>query len=253
MKMPLNIFARLFPKIEDHVDPKNIPAHIAVIMDGNGRWATRRGLPRIAGHRAGVEALKRTLRACADLGVKHLTVYAFSTENWERPKNEVDFLMALFSETIDRELAELKRNKISIRFLGRLSDLPQELQGKIAKAMGETRDGAQFNLNIMVNYGGRAEIADAVNKIRDGRRETGDEKAEIDEKDISNNLYTAGIPDPDLLIRTAYERRISNFMLWQIAYSELYFTRKLWPDFGREEIIKAIIDYQGRERRFGKI
>ena len=252
-----DLFAKLFPKSQATLDPEKMPSHVAIIMDGNGRWATRRGLPRVAGHRAGAEALKRCVRACADLGIKNLTVYAFSTENWERPKDEVNFLMSLFSEMIDRELAGLKRNKVWIRFLGRLSRLPKELQDKIAMASDETREGAKFNLNIMVNYGGRAEIVDAVNSIvkemRDlpAGRQGG--RREIGEGDISKNLYTAGLPDPDLVIRTAWERRISNFMLWQIAYSELYFTKTLWPDFGMEALKAAVLDYQGRQRRFGRI
>jgi undecaprenyl diphosphate synthase len=251
--MLFRFFRKVFFNSAVVLDKKRMPQHVAVIMDGNGRWATRKGLPRVAGHRMGAEALKRTITACGDLGIGYLTVYAFSTENWERPKNEVDFLMSLFSENIDNQLDELMKNNIRIRFLGRLKSFPEDLQGKMLNAMDRTRGNTALNVNIMVNYGGRAEITDAVNKIRDGRREMGDEKKPIDEMDISDNLYTAGIPDPDLLIRTAYERRISNFLLWQIAYSELYFTRTLWPDFDKDELMLAVADYQKRQRKFGKI
>jgi len=222
----------------------NVPAHVAIIMDGNGRWAEKKRLPRFAGHRAGVQALKRTVAACEDLKIKHLTVYAFSTENWGRPRGEIDKLLSLFSETIDGELKQLERRGIRIRFLGRLSDFPKELQAKMESVSESTRGNSGLNLNIMVSYGGRAEIVEAA------ARASGEE---ISEGSISRNLYTAGIPDPDLLIRTANERRVSNFLLWQIAYSELYFSKLLWPDFDRAELVRALADYQKRERRFGKV
>jgi len=247
-----NLISRIFGSALPQLDPLKIPAHIAIIMDGNGRWATQRGLPRVAGHRMGAESLKKVISACGDVGVKFLTVYAFSTENWERPKSEVEFLMSLFSEMLDKEIKDLSAKGVRIRFLGRLDRFPQELRMKMEKAMFDTTVNDAFNLNIMVNYGGRAEIVDAVNKIT-GIRDKGSGVREINEKMISDNLYTAGLPDPDLLIRTAYERRVSNFMLWQIAYTELYFTKTLWPDFGKGELIKAIADYQERVRRFGRI
>ncbi len=246
-------FSRVFSRKPKDLDPNKIPRHIAIIMDGNGRWATKRGIPRVAGHRAGAEALKRIVRACGDIGVKHLTVYAFSTENWERPKNEVDSLMSLFSEVIDRELKELRERKIRIRFLGRLQYFPEELRLKMHSAMKETEANSEFNLNIMLNYGGRTEIVDAFVKILDQVKSGKLNVGGINEETIAQNLYTAGIPDPDMLIRTAYERRISNFLLWQIAYAELYFTKTLWPDFDKKKLTAAIIDYQERVRRFGRI
>jgi undecaprenyl diphosphate synthase len=243
------LFPGLFPSNSRKLDPEKIPKHIAVIMDGNGRWATGRGLPRAAGHKAGIEALKKTVKTCVEIGVKYLTVYAFSTENWERPKNEVDFLMSLFKESIDREMETLQKAKVRIKFLGRTEDFPQELQKKMRSAEERTQSNANLDLNIMVNYGGRAEILDAVAKVVEGVKEG----QPLSEELVAQNLYTAGIPDPDLLVRTAYERRISNFLLWQVAYSELYFTKTLWPDFGGKELFAAIKDYQARVRKFGRV
>lgn len=222
------------------------PQHIAVIMDGNGRWAQKRGLPRIAGHRAGAESLRSCVKACAEFGVGYLTVYAFSTENWRRPKEEVDFLMQLLSQTIDREIDELNKNQVRLRFLGRIKKLNPELQKKIAGAMEKTKGNRGLNLSVMLNYGGRAEIVDAVNAAvkRGGQK--------ITEEDISAALYTHELPDPELLVRTAYEMRVSNFLLWQIAYAELHVTKTLWPDFRREHLAEAIRDYNGRVRKFGK-
>lgn len=224
-----------------------IPAHIAIIMDGNGRWAQKRALPRIAGHRTGAESLKSCVKACAEFGVKYLTVYAFSTENWRRPKEEVSFLMNLLSQTIDREIEELDKNKVRLRFLGRINELSQELQDKIDWAMKKTEKNKGLNLSVMLNYGGRAEIVDAVNEIvgRDGA-------TKVREQDISAALYTKELPDPDLLVRTASEMRISNFLLWQIAYSELYVTDVLWPDFRREQLAEAIQAFGSRVRKYGK-
>ncbi len=234
---------------------ENTPQHIAVIMDGNGRWAKERGKPRIAGHREGAESVRAVLKACAEFGVKYLTLYAFSTENWRRPDEEVDFLMALFSRTIDREIDELMENQVKLNFLGRLSKFSPGLQKKMKEAMEKTKNNKRITLNVMVNYGGRAEIIDAVNKLRDPstpRLRSGLGASAICEEDISKNLYTAGMPDPDLLVRTASEMRVSNFLLWQIAYSEIYVTKKFWPDFRREELAKAIEAYQKRVRKFGK-
>ncbi len=227
----------------------NPPQHIAIIMDGNGRWAERRGLPRIAGHKRGVDALYRTVMACGELGVKYLTVYAFSTENWERPEDEVDFLMSLLSETIDKWMDELMKNQVCLKFFGRLSDLSPSLQGKISEAMRKTSLNKGLNLNVMVNYGGRAELVDALKEtIKEGKNIN-----EIEEEDITKHLYTKDIPDPDLLIRTAGEMRISNFLLWQIAYAEFFVTETLWPDFDRRELLSAIADYQKRMRKFGMV
>ncbi len=227
--------------------PDNIPTHIAIIMDGNGRWAKQKGLPRAAGHKEGVASLKEVLKACAEVGVKYLTVYAFSTENWGRPKAEVDFLMALFSQTIDRQVAELMEAKVRLRFLGRLDEFSTPLRKKMQEAMEKTKNNDRINLNVMVNYGGRAEIADALQElVNEGVRK-------IDEKAIGAHLYTRDIPDPDLLVRTASEMRVSNFLLWQIAYAEIHVTPVLWPDFRREQLLLAIEEYQKRERRFGKL
>jgi len=224
----------------------NIPQHIAIIMDGNGRWAEQRGLPRVAGHREGAASLRAVLRACAELGVKYLTVYAFSTENWSRPQEEVDFLMNLFSQTIDREIEELIKNGVRLNFLGRLEKFSESLRKKMYEAMEKTKGNDRITLNVMVNYGGRAEIVDAFNQmLKEGRKE-------VDEETLKQYLYTKDIPDPDLLIRTANEMRVSNFLLWQIAYSELYVTPVLWPDFRKEQLLAAIEDYQKRVRKFGK-
>ena len=231
------------------MDKKVIPQHIAIIMDGNGRWAKQRGKPRIFGHREGAESLRVILKTSAEIGVKHLTVYAFSTENWGRPQEEVGFLMGLFSQTIDRELDELMKSGVRLQFLGRLNKFSKELQAKMMAAMAKTKNNQRITLNVMVNYGGRAEIVDAVKKII-AEKKSADE---IEEKTISEYLYTAGVPDPDLLIRTASEFRVSNFLLWQIAYSEIYVTPVLWPEFRREQLLAAVEDYQARERRFGKL
>jgi undecaprenyl diphosphate synthase len=225
----------------------SLPAHVAIIMDGNGRWARRRGLPRVAGHRAGAEALRRSVKACAELGIKYLTVYAFSTENWRRPKEEVGFLMQLLSQAIDGEIDELDRRNVRVRFLGRIEELSQELQDKIARAMEKTTKNSGLNLSIMLNYGGRAEILDAVNGLLKQKK-----GGVVTEEEISNALYTHALPDPDLLIRTASEMRVSNFLLWQIAYAELYVTKTLWPDFGKQHLIDAVKEYGRRVRKFGK-
>jgi undecaprenyl diphosphate synthase len=235
------------------MDSTKIPQHIAIIMDGNGRWAKKKGLPRIAGHKEGVSSLKVVLKACAEIGVNFLTVYAFSTENWGRPKEEVDFLMLLFSQTIDRQIKELMEAEVRLCFLGRLHEFSPKLQQKMKEAMDKTKENKRITLNVMVNYGGRAEIVDAVNEIiREQQGEAGRSR-EITEEGISKRLYTKNIPDPDLLIRTASEMRVSNFLLWQIAYAEIYVTADLWPDFRKEQLVEAIKAYQKRERRFGKV
>jgi undecaprenyl diphosphate synthase len=230
------------------MDPQNIPRHIAIIMDGNGRWAKERGLPRIAGHREGAESVRAVLKASAEFGVKYLTLYAFSTENWRRPQEEVDFLMELFSQTIDNEIDELMENEVRLLFLGRLSKFSPPLQSKMEEAMERTKSNKRITLNVMVNYGGRAEIVDAVRAINNEQLDN----EQINEEIISNHLYTKGIPDPDLLIRTASEMRVSNFLLWQIAYAEIYVTPVFWPDFRREQLKEAISAYQRRVRKFGK-
>ncbi|MEK7376003.1 MAG: isoprenyl transferase [Candidatus Margulisiibacteriota bacterium] len=225
----------------------NTPRHIAVIMDGNGRWAQKRKLPRAAGHRVGLESIRAAIKTCARLDVKYLTVYAFSTENWSRPKEEVSFLMGLILESIDREINELIGKGVKVRFLGRLGGIEKKIREKIEAAVEKTKNNTGLNFQIMLNYGGRAEITDAVNKIL-GSAKHG---LTVDEEMITDNLYTAGIPDPDLLIRTGGEHRISNFLLWEIAYSEIYVTKTLWPDFREKELIKAVEDFSSRNRRFG--
>jgi undecaprenyl diphosphate synthase len=227
--------------------PKIVPAHIAIIMDGNGRWARSRGLPRMAGHRAGVENLRRVIEGCVEDGVQILTIYAFSTENWVRPQEEVKGLMSILEEVIDRELGELHKNGVQLRHIGKLEGLTPVLQKKVKQAMDLTRDNRKLILNIAFNYGGRDELVCAVRKmIRDGvPADT------VDEAAIGKYLFTAGIPDPDLIIRTSGEQRGSNFLIWQSAYSEWYFPAVFWPDFNKEELRKALWEFSRRERRFG--
>lgn len=236
----------------DRLDPQRIPAHVAIIMDGNGRWASRRGLPRIAGHRAGVNAVRECVEACAQLGVRALTLYAFSVENWKRPRSEVDTLWRLLRFYLRREQPELNRNGIVLRVIGRTEALPVRVRDEIAFAEASTRENGGMRLNLAINYGGRAEIVDAVNAaLTDARLAGSLGQIQFDEELISTKLYTADLPDPDLLIRTSGEMRISNFLLWQIAYAELYVTDTLWPDFDRMELVRAVSEFQGRNRRFG--
>jgi undecaprenyl diphosphate synthase len=224
-----------------------IPAHIAIIMDGNGRWAKARNLPRLAGHRAGTENLRRILNACVEFGIKTLTIWAFSTENWRRPQEEVHGLMDILEQVIDRELAEMHKNGVRLRHLGRLEGIADHLQTKVRHAVELTRNNERITLNVAFNYGGKAEILDAVKRIiADGVR-----PEDVDENLFAGYLSTAGQPDPDMIIRTGNESRISNFMLWQGAYAEWYFTPILWPDFDKEELRKALDEYARRERRFG--
>jgi len=235
------------------IDPERLPRHIAIIMDGNGRWAKRKMMPRTMGHRAGMKSLKEVVKACSDLGVPVLTVYAFSTENWKRPIQEVDYLMNLLIEYLHKELAELNENNVHINMLGDYDPLPERCQHEINEAVMLTRNNTGLMFNIALNYGSRKEILRVINilakKVMLGELQPED----INENVISSHLYTAGLPDPDLLIRTAGEMRISNFLLWQIAYTELYVADCMWPDFTREELYKAILVYQKRDRRFGAI
>jgi undecaprenyl diphosphate synthase len=224
--------------------PSEVPEHIAIIMDGNGRWAKERGLPRTAGHKEGGEALKRTIRACRELGVRYLSVYAFSTENWKRPEEEVSFLQSLLHQALLSEVKKLAKQGIRLRFLGDLTAFSEDLRKKIQEAEDLTAVNTEYQLNIMLNYGSRDEIICAVNKaITSGK--------EVNEADFSNLLYTTGIPDPELIIRTSGEKRLSNFLLWQSAYSELWFTDTYWPDFNKEVLQQAIAEYALRCRRFG--
>jgi undecaprenyl diphosphate synthase len=234
------------------LDAARLPKHIAIIMDGNGRWAKKRSLPRAAGHRAGVEPVRVTVETCARIGVEVLTLYAFSLENWKRPRTEVDMLWRLLRIYIRKELPDLMRNGVRLRAIGRLEALPAAARHELLAAVEATSRNRRLLVNLAINYGGRAEVADAVNAILAGARERGTvDRLHVDERMIAAHLYTAGLPDPDLLIRTSGEMRISNFLLWQIAYSELYVTETLWPDFSRAELLRAIVSYQARERRFG--
>jgi undecaprenyl diphosphate synthase len=230
------------------VDPDRLPAHIAIIMDGNGRWAKRRGLPRVAGHRAGIQPVRVTVETCARLGLRALTLYAFSVDNWKRPRAEVETLWRLLRVYLRAELPEMQRHDIRFTAIGRLDALPDFVRLELDSVVRETAANRGLQVNLAINYGGRAELVDAVKAlVEDARRRD----VVIDEAAISARLYTAGMPDPDLLIRTSGEMRVSNFLLWQIAYAELYVTETLWPDFDRSELLRAILDYQKRDRRFG--
>lgn len=232
-------------------DPKQIPQHIAIIMDGNGRWAKMRGLPKIAGHREGIAAIEKVMKAADALGVKILTLYTFSTENWKRPKAEVDALFALMEEYIDREADKLKRDNVRLSVIGRTEGLPQRIREKLARLITETRNNSGLILNLALNYGGRAEILDACRAILKDASSGAVSPDEITEERFSDYLYTKGLPDPDLMIRTSGEMRISNFLLWQLSYAEFYITEALWPDFDGSEFEKAVNDYRGRDRRYG--
>jgi undecaprenyl diphosphate synthase len=234
------------------LDPAKIPAHIAIIMDGNGRWAKRRGLPRIAGHKSGVATVRSVVEDCANLGVKALTLYAFSAENWKRPRAEVDMLWRLLRYYLRHEVEDLQRNNIRLQSSGHVEALPERAYEELLAVERATARNQGMRLNLAINYSARIELVDAVNAILDQARIEGRlSNLTIDEKAISRHLYTAGLPDPDLLIRTSGEMRVSNFLLWQIAYAELYVTDTLWPDFNRTELLRAIVDFQKRERRFG--
>lgn len=234
------------------IDPKRLPAHIAVIMDGNGRWANRRRLPRVAGHKAGIQPVRETVETCARLGLDALTLYAFSIENWKRPVTEVDTLWGLLRIYLRRELATLQENNIRFGAIGRIEYLPGVVRAELESTIAATTSNTGMRLNLAINYGGKAEIVDAVNQILDEAREAGTlESLRLTEDAIASRLYTAGIPEPDLLIRTSGEMRVSNFLLWQIAYAEIYVTETLWPDFSRADLLNAILDFQKRERRFG--
>ena len=235
----------------EKLDAKRLPDHVAIIMDGNGRWAERRHLPRIAGHRAGVKAARGVIETCAQLHLPCLTLYAFSLENWRRPQTEVDFLMRLLRDYLKRELPLIHKNNIRMVFIGRSAQLPEGVRKDIAEAMRFTEGNTGMKLVVALNYGGRAELTDAFNALL-AEAQAGDGASfHAHEDDISKHLYTAGLPDPDLLIRTSGEMRVSNFLLWQIAYAEIYVTDALWPDFSRARLIEALIEYQKRERRYG--
>ena len=229
-----------------------LPRHLAVIMDGNGRWAQRRHLPRIAGHRKGTETARSTIETCARLRVEALTLYAFSVENWRRPKAEIDFLMQLLREYLRQEMPLIQKNNIRMRFLGRADDLPPGVQRDTREAMETTAGNTGMVLCVALNYGGRAEIVDAASALLAESRTKGNFQ-KLTEADLERHLYTAGLPDPDLLIRTSGEMRVSNFLLWQIAYAEIFVTETLWPDFNRARLLEAFVDFQKRDRRYGGI
>jgi undecaprenyl diphosphate synthase len=227
--------------------PSQVPTHVAIIMDGNGRWALSRGLPRLAGHRAGTENLRRIITACVDFGVKYLTIYAFSTENWGRPREEVEGLMRILEDVIDKELDELHKEGVQLRHIGRLERLDPKLQEKVLDAIELTKHNRRLVLNVAFNYGGRDEIVCAIQKmIKDGVR-----PEDVTDELVTRYLFTAGVPDPDLIIRTSGELRVSNFLIWQSAYSEWFVTPIYWPDFNKEEFRKALDAYAQRDRRFG--
>jgi undecaprenyl diphosphate synthase len=229
------------------------PAHVAIIMDGNGRWATARGLPRVAGHREGVKAARAIVRAADAVGLRYLTLYAFSTENWSRPEDEVSTLMRLLEESIYRELPELMDNNVRLRVIGRTAGVPLPVRRGLEHVVAETEKNTGLTLLVAFNYGGRDELLDAFRALA-RRVQTGElAPDDISEADVSGALYTDGVPDPDLLIRTSGEMRVSNFLLWQIAYTELWITPTLWPDFGPADLYRAVADFQGRSRRFGGV
>jgi undecaprenyl diphosphate synthase len=235
----------------EKIDLRQLPEHLAVIMDGNGRWAQRRHLPRIAGHRTGVKTAREIIETCARLKLPCLTLYAFSLENWRRPQTEVDFLMRLLREYLKRELPSIHKNNIRLLIIGRSEQLPEAVRKDIQTAMTLTAKNTGMKLVVALNYGGRAELVDAFNTILQQVRSNGMAAFQADEQTISEHLYTAGLPDPDLLIRTSGEMRVSNFLLWQIAYAEIYVTETLWPDFSRARLLEALVDFQKRERRYG--
>ncbi|MGF1488222.1 MAG: isoprenyl transferase [Prochloraceae cyanobacterium] len=246
-------FHTTFAKLPADLDPNRLPKHVAVIMDGNGRWAKNRGMPRFVGHQKGVDALKDLLRCCRDWGIPALTAYAFSTENWNRPIEEVEFLMTLFERVLRKELEQMMAENVKVRFVGNLVSLPKSLQDEIYRSMEQTKDNQGIKFTIATNYGAREEILQATRaiaqKVKDGLICPQD----INEDLFASHLYTAGLSYPDLLIRSSGEMRLSNFLLWQIAYTEIYLTPVMWPDFDRAQFHQALFAYQQRDRRFGKV
>jgi undecaprenyl diphosphate synthase len=241
------------PTLEELKARGNLPRHVAIIMDGNGRWAKARGVPRLLGHRAGRESVREAVRGCAALGVDVLTLYTFSTENWKRPAREVSALMTMLRESLRRERVELKANNVRLQVIGRATDLPAPVRRAIEETQEFLAGSTGMLLNLALSYGGRVELVDAIRRMLG---ESGDRRLrpqDVDEELVASYLYTAGLPDPDLLIRTSGEMRISNFMLWQLAYTELWITDTLWPDFRRRHLFQAIAEYQRRERRFGRV
>jgi undecaprenyl diphosphate synthase len=238
---------------KENIDFNNLPRHIAVIMDGNGRWAKKKGAARIFGHRNAIQAVKDVTEGCGELGIKYLTLYAFSTENWGRPKEEVDALMELLVNTLQKEISTLHENQVKLRTIGDVTHLPKNCQNNLAQAIEATKNNSGLTMQLALNYSGRWEIVEAAKKLAEEAKQGLIKPEEIDEHYFSEHLKTAGIPDPELLIRTSGELRVSNFLLWQIAYTEIFITPTLWPDFRKEHLYEAICAYQKRERRFGKI
>ena len=236
-----------------HVPNGKLPRHVAIIMDGNGRWARARRLPRLAGHRAGVESVREIVRAAGEVGIEYLTLYAFSRENWQRPRSEVSALMKLLEYYLRHEVAELNRNNVRLSTVGRLQDLPERVQRQIERSQAATAKNTGLNLVLALSYSGRTEIVDAVREIVAEAKSGHVDVEDVKEKLISQHLYTRAIPDPDMLIRTSGEMRVSNFLLWQLSYTELWITPTYWPDFRRPEFLRALEDYSKRERRLGKL
>ncbi len=246
------VFVRNKMTLEDQINKSNLPKHLAIIMDGNGRWAKQKGLLRALGHESGTKAVRETVESCAKLGIQNLTLYAFSTENWNRPKLEVDTLMNLLIKSLKDELKTLQKNEIKLNSIGNLSLLPKSAQKELLEVINKTKKNNRMTLTLALSYGAREELVSAIKAISDKVKNNIISSESIDETIINQHLYTHNLPDVDLLIRTSGEHRISNFLLWQIAYAELYFTDVLWPDFREENLYEAIISYQKRERRFGK-
>lgn len=244
---------KLISLIDSVKNHPHLPAHVGVIMDGNGRWAKKRGLPRIAGHRAGIQSVRQVVEVCGEIGIRVLTLYTFSRENWKRPPIEVSALMRLLVTTLHREMNELMTKNVKIISIGCMEDLPVATKESLLQAITKTASNTGLILNLALSYGSRREIRDAVISIAKKIKERKIQINDIDESMISGHLQTAGLPDPDLIIRTSGEFRVSNFLLWQIAYAEIYVTHTLWPDFGKEELIKAVQDFLSRERRFGQV
>ncbi|MDP2861549.1 MAG: isoprenyl transferase [Desulfobacterales bacterium] len=241
------------PSVPDGLDASKLPGHVAIIMDGNGRWAKKRLMNRIKGHQAGAETVRRIVRTCREIGIPILTLYAFSTENWQRPKIEVATLMSLLKKFLDSEQNEMLENNIRLNAIGQLENLPEDVRISLKRTMELTGKNEGMTLNLALSYGGRAEIVNMVKAIAGKAREGKMDPDSITPEIVADHLYTGGMPDPDLLIRTSGEMRISNFLLWQIAYTEIFITDTLWPDFGKDEFIRILIDFQRRERRFGNV
>lgn len=248
----MNALERLgIDELSGMLDMARLPRHVAIIMDGNGRWAASRGLPRVAGHKKGMDAVRDVVTACSKLGLETLTLYAFSLENWKRPALEVEALMGLLTRYLENELSLMMDKGIRFKTIGRTDDLPPRIRALIEKTVAETAGNTGMVLDLALSYGGRWEILDAVRRVAYDAASGGMDPALLTEQAFSGYLNTAGLPDPDLVIRTSGEMRVSNFLLWQIAYAELYYTDALWPDFGERELLAALVDYQGRQRRFG--